>query len=201
MAFVPMGDVATAALEQVAPLGTQDAAHSDVLANLVAALNAPIENVATWVSDTDTEVGYSILLDVDRAPAIALPWLGQMKGVRVTAGLLEADQRDEIRHAEGLRRGSIAALEAAARMTLTGARTVRVLTRVGGDMYAVTVITRTAETPDPDLTLARLMAAKRIGVILTHVVTDDVIWVEATVTWADVDSGVTWADVELADVT
>jgi hypothetical protein len=169
-----MGAVAREAFDQIAPLAVRDAENGDVLAHLNAVLSAPIEDVAEWVSDgPDGKPGYSILLDVDRAPAIALPWLGQMKGVAVTPGLPESEQRDEIRAAAGMFRGSAQALIDAARPTLINARTVRVLTRVGGDMYAVTVITRTAETPSPAATLAAFKSAKRIGVILTHVVTDE----------------------------
>lgn len=136
--------------------------------------------------------GYSVFLDIDRCPAIALPWLAQFKGVVIPGGLSEAEQRDWIRTAEGQRRGMTPALVAAGQRHLAGARTVRVLERVGGNAYALTAITRTSETPDPATTLADLKAAKRIGIVLTHVVSDDPIWDEATLAWSAVGAGVTW---------
>lgn len=116
--------------------------------------------------------GYSVFLDIDRCPAIALPWLAQFKGVVIPDGLTVQEQRNWVRTAEGQRRGTVDALVAAAKRHLTGTKTVRVLERVGGNAYALTVITRTSETPDPATTLADIVAAKRIGILLTHVVSD-----------------------------
>jgi hypothetical protein len=167
---------------ELAPLLAQDDdSNGNVGAHFIAALNGPLEVIAEAVrEDEDERDGFAVFLDLDRAPAIALAWLAQFKGVRATPGLAEADSREEVRNAEGLHRGTTAALVQAGQRSLTGTKTVRVLERVGGAPYALTVITRTSETPDPAVTLAAFMAAKRIGILLTHVVSDAPIIDEGT---------------------
>lgn len=187
---------------ELAPLLVKDDENGNVGSHFLSVLNAPVELVAAAVrEDEDERDGFAVFVDLDTCPAIALPWLAQFKGVRATPGLAEADARDEVRNAEGLRRGTADALARAGQRNLTGTKTVRVLERVGGDPYALTVITRTSETPDPSATFADLMAAKRIGILLTHVVTDDVTWPEATRSWDAVSPGIHWDAVVLADVT
>jgi hypothetical protein len=181
-----MSHLGTAAYAQLAPLAALDAENGYVLRNLIMALNGPIEDVAEWISEDDGTPdgtpGYSRLLDLDRAPAVTLPWLGQMKGIRVTPGLSEAEQREEIDRAEGFHRGTIPSMERAAARHLTGTKTVYVLDRVNDDPYQTVIITRTAETPDPALTLADIMRDKKAGELLTHIVTDSPVIEQGTAT-------------------
>ncbi|WCB92306.1 hypothetical protein DSM104299_00996 [Baekduia alba] len=178
-----MGAVAAEIYQQLRPLARDDEAYGWPLAHYVAAKYKPLEEVASWVRDSDDGPGYSVLLDIDRCPAVALPWLAQFKGVVIPAGLAEAEQRAWIRSAEGQHRGSVDALKRAGARHLTGTKSVRVLERVGGNAYNLTAVTRTSETPDPIATKADLMSAKRIGIVLTHVVTDEAIVDEATRTF------------------
>ncbi|MCA1571690.1 MAG: hypothetical protein LC798_15530 [Chloroflexi bacterium] len=153
--------------EQLRPLAALDERYGWPLAHYVAVLCAPIEAVAGWVTPEDDEPPYAVLLDLDLAPAEVLPWLGQFKGVHVTAGLSGPAMREQIATAEGFRRGMVPALVAATRRRLTGTKMVIVLERVDGAAYALHVVVKASEMPDPAGTLADAMSAKRIGIVLT----------------------------------
>lgn len=120
---------------------------------------------------TASEMGLDALDDPDTAPAWYLPHLAMKAGVQLAAGWTEEQMRDAIRTRPAERRGTPAAIIAAAQATLTGDKTV-VLREKDGGAYQLTVVTRTAETPDPAVTLAALTAAKPVGIILTHTVVD-----------------------------
>jgi len=164
--------VAATIYQQLRSQVPQDEALGWPFANYLAAKWGPLEDLAEWVSDSDDGPGYSIFLDIDRCPAIALPWLAQYKGVVIPDGLTEADQRAWIRSAEGQRRGTVDALIRAGQRHLTGTRSVRVLERVGGSAYDMTAIVRTSECANPTVTRADLESAKRVGMRITFVVAD-----------------------------
>lgn len=170
---ITLDPLASEVAYELAPLLAVDFNYGNVGEHFIAALNGPIEVVAEAVREDDEERdGFAVFLDLDNCPAFALPWLGQFKGIKSTPGLVETDARDEIRYGEGLRRGTVDALERAGQRHLTGTKAVRIVERAAGDPYALTVITRTSETTDPATTLADLLSAKRIGIVLTHIVSD-----------------------------
>jgi hypothetical protein len=195
-----MGPVAADVYQQLRLLAPTDEQLGWPLAHFIAAKMSPIEDIAAWVRDTDTGAGYSVLLDIDHCPAIALPWLAQFKGVVIPDGLTEAEQRAWVHTAEGQHRGMVDALILAGQRHLTGTKTIRVIERVGGNAYAMTAVTRTGETPDPAVTLADLTAAKRIGMLLTHVVSDTPLIDEGTRTINAVAAGVTIDSATLAQI-
>jgi hypothetical protein len=147
----------------LAPLATPDLA---TYAGAIGAMFAPVDDL---VRDTDAGDGWTALLDVDRAPADALAFLAQFVGVRLQADLTDAAQRARIVGTDGFKRGSAGAVRAAAQQYLTGARRVIFRERDGG-AYRLTVITYTADTPDPAAVLRALLAQKPAGIILTHLV-------------------------------
>jgi hypothetical protein len=106
---------------------------------------APFE---LYALDTDDGPGWSILLDVDRCPAPALPYLAQYVGERIPVGLTEDQQRQWIRDAPNQRRGTVPGIVNAARRYLTGTQLVTVIERDGGP-DKLTVITYTTQTPNP----------------------------------------------------
>lgn len=187
-----MGPVAATIYAQLRPLARDDEQHGWPLAHYIAAKYGPLEDVASWVRDSDDGPGYSMLLDIDRCPVEALPWLAQFKGVVIPDGLTETAQRDWVRSAEGQRRGMTDALVRAGQRHLTGTKSVRVLERVGGNAYDITLQVRTSECADSVVTLADFKSAKRIGVRLTLVVSNDEIWDGAALTWSAVGAGITW---------
>lgn len=82
--------------------------------------------------------GWSQILDVQRAPTYALPWLGQLAGVRVDTTLPAAAQRTQIQAEQGFARGTVAAITRAAQQYLTGSQTVTVSERTT-DAYHLSV--------------------------------------------------------------
>lgn len=124
----------------------------------------PIEDV---IRDTpDDDPGWSIVVDVDRAPLSWLPWLAQLGGVRLPQAMSEADQRTYIQSAPSQRRGSPSAIEEAAKLSLTGTKQVY-FTERHGSAYRLTIVTLASETPDPDQLLADILLQKPAGIVLT----------------------------------
>lgn len=98
------------------------------------------------------QAGWSSLLDLNRVPNKALPWLGQFIGVQLPAGLTPADQRVRIQNTDGWKRGTPAAIAAAPLPYLGGTKTVILRERdpaaaPNDPAYGLTVITKRNETP------------------------------------------------------
>lgn len=163
--------IADQLLEELEPILTTD------FEQYLAAIVAMFAEVEQYTLDTDDGDGWSILLDVDRCPAKALPFLGQMIGVDVPVGMAEADARALIRDRPQWRRGTPSRMIEVAQATLTGSKFVDLIERSAAacpadPAYGVTVVTRTSETTDPAVTLAALLAAKPAGLVLLHIVSD-----------------------------
>jgi hypothetical protein len=90
--------------------------------------------------------------------------------------------RQALREQNAKRRGTPRAILNAVRDTLTGTRYAHLLERVGGNAYALTLITRPSETPDPAVTYAAALRQKPMGMALTHTLTEGVIIDEGTKT-------------------
>lgn len=171
------------------PLAYADADLGWPLLNFLAALGAITQGVDDIVRDSPEGPGWSVLFDVDRAPLDVLPWLGQWVGVTVDTTRTDADQRQQIRDESGFRRGTPAAIVAAAQTTLTGTKTVLMYERDTG-AYRLTIHTFSDETPDPAATLAAILTQKPAGIILFYSVIP-------TWTWRTLrDSFSTWQDVK-----
>lgn len=111
----------------------------------------------------------------------------------------EAYARDAIKRQGGRQRGTLDAQRSAVEDTLVGTRYVNLLERVGGDPYAMTLVTRISETPKPLDTLAAWLTQKPAGIVPTHVLTFGAIIDEGTRT---IDAGTATIDAAtLADVT
>lgn len=116
--------------------------------------------------------GWVHLLDPTRSPAGWLPWLAQFAGVRLADGLDEAQQRVRIVETSGQRRGTVAAIEGAARQLLSGSRLVRLEERTDPDgmpdAYRLRVTTFAEETDDPDAVEAAVRAETPAGLVLHY---------------------------------
>lgn len=156
----------------LAPLAYADQAGD--LANLCEAIGGMFEQVAELAAPgPQGQPGWSQLLDVNRCPAYALPWLGQLVGVDVDTTLTDDLQRQQIAAESGMSRGSVQAIVAAAQRTLIGTKTVALLERSSSacpsePAYGLTVFTFLAETPDTNATLAALEQAKPAGIVLQY---------------------------------
>lgn len=141
--------------------------ESGDLLTYVRALVEPLAIVEDVVRDTDTHAGWGTLLDLDAAPSWALPWLSQFVGVSIIAGLSDTAQRNRIRAAAGFRRGTPAAIIAAAQQHLTGDKIVELYEREGGP-WSFRLRTYASETPDPAKVLAAVKAVKPAGLVLVY---------------------------------
>lgn len=144
-----------------------DDARGYPLLSFCEALVGGLQDIESIIRDTDDGPGWSAIMDPDRAPVEYLGWLGQFIGVRTLVGLDEASQRLRLKEASGMRRGTVAALEGAARQWLTGSRQVIIIER-DGSPYRLTVRTYIAETPDQARVVAALQAEKPAGLVLTY---------------------------------
>lgn len=116
---------------------------------LIIKLWQPVNDLAR---DSAAGPGWSALLDPDRIPDEGLPWLSQLVGVSLLSGMTPAEQRTRIKSTDGMRRGTPAAVAAAAQRHLTGAKNVIINERLANNANVIGVVTYTAETPDPEQT-------------------------------------------------
>lgn len=167
MAKPIVSEAAEELYEILKPLAYADEALDWPLLTFCEAIAGPLQQVKDY-SD------WSKVLDIDRSPYEALPWLAQFVGVVSPAKTMaeteaqhEARIREYIRATPGFQRGAPSALIATAQQYLTGTKTVYVRER-DTSPYHVTVNTRTSETPDPARVNAALQAAKPAVIQLTH---------------------------------
>lgn len=117
----------------------------------------------------DVTLGWAAELTADRTHRPR--WTAQLLGVEPTDGATDADVRTLIRNRPSFRRGTIGAIVAAAKATLTGSQYVNVIER-DASPYRLRVQTFIGQTPNPAATLTALLAQKPGGLILTHQVID-----------------------------
>lgn len=163
--------------QAVAPLAYADEEHGYPLALFADAFGRMFQPVDDLAGDTAEGPGWSQAVDIDRAPPEALGWLAQFTGVTLDPTLDDTAQRAWIRAGSGMKRGTPAAIVAAARKHLTGTQTVVINERDAGacpsePAYGLTVITFTSETPDPAVTEADIRAAKPAGLVLQYLTAD-----------------------------
>jgi hypothetical protein len=174
-----VGKVGTRAYDALEPIATPDESLGWPLLAYVSGLALPSEEVADLAETGDNgEVGWSVLLDIDRVPDKAIGWLAQFIGVRLNPDLDTATQRTRVRETDGWNRGTLGAFAGAAHQYLTGAQHVIIRERFNpadpdvDHAYHIQVITYTAETPDSAKVLAALLEQKPAGIILHYEVFD-----------------------------
>lgn len=177
--------------DALAPLAAADATVGWALLILCNGIGLMFELVEEWVRDNPDGPGWSLLMDLDRCPDEALPWLGQFVGVRLLPDSTPAQQRARIASTDGFKRGTRQALIGAATATLTGRRTVLFRER-DGDPYVLGVQTYTDQTPNPAATQSALVAQKPGGLVLNYTVTGGQTWQQVR------DNHATWQSVKNA---
>jgi hypothetical protein len=185
----------------MAPLAKDDSANGWSLLIFCNAVGTMFQLVEDIVRDTPDGPGWSVLLDLDRCPTVALDWLGQFVGVRIPKGFSDADARARIAGTDGFRRGTRQAIFEAMKPTLTGAQNVFIWERAGegehgraggsdiDGAYYLVVHTYDTETPDPALTQRALIGAKPGALVLNYMSAPGQSWRQLR------DSGRTWRDV------
>lgn len=155
---------------EVEPLTYADEANGWSLLYFLDSIGVSMfDEIESYARDDGDKPGWSILLDLDRSPYKALPWLGQFAGVKVPSTLTDAVARQRISDKHGFTRGTPTAFISAAQATLTGTKDVLMQERYNGSAYALWIGTRAAQTPDSAKTLAALMAEKPAAINLTYV--------------------------------
>lgn len=145
---------------------------SNDFAVFIEGLCESIAELDSLVRDSDDGPGWSAILDLDRCPDNGLKWLAQTVGVTIVEGLTPAAQRARIAAHVNWKRGSPAAIVAAAQLHLTGNKTVVMRERYTGSAWKLSIVTYTAETPDSAQTLADILEQKPAGIVLTYSVLD-----------------------------
>lgn len=134
------GYFATALYDELLSLAWADADEGWALLLYLDAIGQmfdPIEDLAR--DGTDGTPGWGKLIDVDLAPAAALPWLAQFVGA-VLPALNEADTRAYIKAGAAWRRGTLQAIRETTQLYLTGTKTVRIDERDSSPYhYTVTI--------------------------------------------------------------
>lgn len=121
--------------------------------------------VYTYAFDSGDYPGWSILLDIDRVPDEALPYLAQFVGVTAPPGASGAENRDLIRNRPGWKRGTPDDLINAVKGTLIGSKRVTLLER-DTSAYHATVRTFSVQTLDPAATQVMINTVKAAGLIV-----------------------------------
>jgi hypothetical protein len=170
---MPKPDASPAALElweALAPAFTANDEQTDYLSLRVcmAITAGSLDRLHSYLIDDITNLpAWAPLLDPEKAPAEALPWLAQFSGAVLTPEMTEAARRAAIQTPEAFSRGRLASLEAVARRRLTGTKTVLVTERYTGNAWRLRIETLAEETPDPEGTLADILTyQKPIGIVL-----------------------------------
>jgi hypothetical protein len=164
-----IGAFAQRVYEKLEPLQFDEESLDWPLARYVGVLGSMFQEIDDYASDgPNDEAGYSVLVDLNRAPSKALPWLAQFVGVRLDLSLSDAGQRTMIRSTAGFNRGTKASLIAAAQRHLTGPKDVIMIERYQGSAYRLYMATRAAQTPNSATTLADIMTQKPAGIVLTY---------------------------------
>lgn len=159
------------ALEPVAE-AMDDSANGFLLRGVVRAIASMFSQVEGAVRAVEGLPAWSQPYDIDRTPAVLIPFVGQMVGVPVTPGLTPEEQRYQVKEEGGWSRQKPSALIAAIQSTLTGTKRVRLTERLEGKAWRMLVTTRPAETPNVALTELVGDRAKPGGLIITYVQSD-----------------------------
>jgi hypothetical protein len=102
--------------------------------------------------------------DIDRAPAFLVPFIGAAVGVKVTAGISPALQRQQVREGRQWKRGRLDQLAADIALTLTGKKRVTFVERFGS-AWRLEVITAPEETPSASATEKATLISKPAGIV------------------------------------
>jgi hypothetical protein len=152
MARPIVSNIAERLYEVLTPLAYDDEANNWPLLNYSEASISTLQFVEDLIRDTDDGPGWSSVLDVDRAPYVGLPWLGQFVGLTTPAKLPgETDAAHAIRlrayiaATGGFKRGTPASIVGAVQQYLSGSKEV-ILKERDTSPYHFEVHSRESET-------------------------------------------------------
>lgn len=133
--------------------------------SFVGALGTTLDEL--WDVIEDNDVPWTKAMSPTDAPAIALGWLAGLAGVLIESGWTEEQTREAIRTRPGQKRGTPAAIIAAAQRSLTGTKHV-VMNERDSSAYHLTIRTYTSETPNSATVLRDILTQKPAGIVLNY---------------------------------
>lgn len=125
----PLAPLAEEIYADLGPLPEPDEENGWALALLVNAVLQQYAGLDEASRATDEDPGWSALMDLDRTPDEALPWLAQFVGARLPFRSTPEEQRQYILDRPGWRRGRVDTLTNVVKAFLTGTKSVRLFER------------------------------------------------------------------------
>lgn len=114
------------------PYAIEDDINNYDLAHFCNGIGTMFEEFEQLARDREEGIGWSMVLDLQRAPEKFLAWLAQFVGSVLSDALTDPQKREQIASAPGWARGSVPAIEGAPRPFLSGTKTVYLTERVDG---------------------------------------------------------------------
>jgi Phage tail protein (Tail_P2_I) len=143
----PVKNVTQRIYDALEPIAGPDVKGGWPLLAYIDAIGRMFQDAADLVQDGENgEVGWSIVLDIDRIPDAGLDWLAQFLGIRFYVGSDVATKRQQIRDHISWQRGTPAQVAASVRLFLAGTKTVQMNER-NPTPYSFAVIIWAAEAP------------------------------------------------------
>jgi hypothetical protein len=178
---------------------------SDDLGDYVAAIATMWTEVELYQADPANDVAsWQVLLDIDRAPTAALPWLAQCVGERLMVGHDDAVARDRIRNSPTWIRGTPQGIWNAVKEALApGAQLMmRERHKLDGtfDVDWLALQTYASGTPDETLVRRALRATVPADIMVDYQLATAATWatvIASSATWGAVKATYpTWGDLQ-----
>lgn len=174
-------------------------------ANCIGYMFVEVDELILYLGEDD---GWGPLMDPDRCPEKALPYLAQYMGERIPQGMPLELQREWLYDSPNLHRGTLGSIIRAAQRTLTGARAVAITERSGaGETHPedyIQVRTYASQTPFPEQVLADLYDVVPADIELEYSTAPSQTWSElhaSHVDWNAVNSDyANWAEVQSEEI-
>lgn len=167
MARPVVSPIAETMYKGLEPLAFDDPANNYALLHFCEAFIGSLQNVEEIIRD-DQEIdapGWSIVLDIDRAPYVGLPWLGQFVGVTTPEQTTDETQEEHdarirgyIRATGGFNRGTPSSIVGATQQYLTGSKEV-ILAERDSSPYHFQVSVRDSQTSTDEATFRKAIDA------------------------------------------
>lgn len=144
-----------------------DEAGGWLLLHLCEAIARTLAKPTEVLRHDDTGSGWRRALDPARTPAWMLPWLAQFVGTTPPGQITDEQLRELVSSAPRLRRGSLAAITAAARLYLADDDSLlHIFERLDGDAYYLGIATYTSHVTDAEAFELAIREQIPIGIVL-----------------------------------
>lgn len=195
MSAPPLPTTGQILLDEIGPSFPGDDKRFYAFTILMGGVGTAMDDTYDLVGDVTHGLGWSVLLDPDLCPLKYLPWLAQFAGVELPQGYTEAQARYLIAHPPAYRRGTISAIKDAVRATIHGTQHIVLMQRLGGDPFAIGIVTLSSETPDATATRIAIENAVPWWINVTYDAVLPLFWRDVEIEFA------TWTALKAARAT